>query len=84
MWKIRDRLGLVGGSSGRFETCRGTLWEVRDGSRDPRGDPGRVEGPTGRSGTGRGTIGEIRGTFGEVRWNLWEVRGTLCEVRGTH
>ena len=38
---------------------RGTLGEVRDGARDPRGGAGRVGGHTERSGTGRGTLGEV-------------------------
>ena len=70
-------MGLVGGPSGRFETCRGTLEEVRDGSGDPRGDPRRVGGPTGISGTGRRTVREVRGNLEEVRGTLWEVLGTL-------
>ena len=43
--------------------CRGTLWEVRDGSGEPQGDLGGVGGPTRRSETGRGTIGEVWGTL---------------------
>ena len=42
------------------EMDRGTLGEVRDGSGDPPYNPGRVGGPSGRSGTGQGTIGEVR------------------------
>ena len=33
--------------------------EVRDGSGDLRGSPGRVGGQSGRSGTGRRTLGEV-------------------------
>ena len=43
-----------------FETCRGTLEEVRDGSGDPRGGPGRVGGPSGMFVTSRETHGEVR------------------------
>ena len=44
-----------------------TLGEVREGSGDPWGGPGRVERPSWRSGTGQGSLGEAgtgRGTFG--------------------
>ena len=51
---------------GRFGTGLGTLGEVQDGSGDPLGGPGRVWGPSGRSGTGRGT-------HWEVQKKLWEV-----------
>ena len=57
-------------SFGEVQDGLETLGEVRDGSGDPRGDPGRVRGPSkrswtgrsllGRSGTGRGTIAEVR------------------------
>ena len=50
---------------------QGTFKEVRDGSGDPRGGPGRVgghsersKGPSVKSGTGQGTLGE---SHGEVR-----------------
>ena len=36
-----------------------TYVEVRDGSGDPRGEPGRVEGPSERSGTGRANYLEV-------------------------
>ena len=32
---------------------------VRDGSEDPMGGPGRVELPSGKSGTGRGTLRDV-------------------------
>ena len=48
-------------------TVRGTFGEVRDGSRDRQGSPGRVEGPTGRSKTGRKTLGEDRDRSGDPR-----------------
>ena len=35
---------------------RGTLPKVRDGSGNPPRGPGRVNGPSGRSGTGRRTL----------------------------
>ena len=44
-----------------------TLGEVRDGSGDPRGGPGRVEGPSGWYGQGRGTLGEVWDELGEHR-----------------
>ena len=44
-----------------------TLWEVQDGSGDPRGGAGRVEGPLGRSRTGRGTLVPVR----EWSWVPW-------------
>ena len=47
---------------------RGTLGEVWDGSLDPRGGPGRIGGPSSRSGTGRGT--------------RWEVRDSSLDPRG--
>ena len=66
MWKVRDRLGLVGGPSGGLR---------------------RVEGPSGRSGTGRGTHGKIRDGSRDPRRGPadplggpekdWEIRGTL-------
>ena len=58
----------------------GTLGEVRDGSGDPRGCPGRFVGPSGRSETGWGTLGEVR----DGRWTLravWDCLGTLGEVQ---
>ena len=39
---------------------RGTFEVVRDGLGDRWGGPGRVRGPSGRSGTGRKTFGEVR------------------------
>ena len=73
-----------------------TLGEVRDGSGDPRGGPGRVEGPSGSSGTGRGTLGEVwdgsrdprgvpemgRGTLGEVRDGSVDPQKSLGRVAG--
>ena len=37
-----------------------TLMKVQDGSRDPRGGPGRVKGSSRRFGTGRGTLKEVQ------------------------
>ena len=54
-------------------TGRGTIGEVWDGSGDPQGGPGRVEGPSGRFGTGWGTLEEVRtgrGTLEVVRDGL--------------
>ena len=39
---------------------RGTLSEVLDGSGDPRGGPGRVGGPSGRSVSGWGILEVVR------------------------
>ena len=39
---------------------RGTLGDVRDGSVDPWGGPGRFVRPSGRSRTVRETLGEVR------------------------
>ena len=41
--------------------------EDRDGTGDPQGGPGRVEGPFGRSRKGRGTLGEVRDGLGDPR-----------------
>ena len=49
----RGGLGRVWGPSGKFETCRETLGEVRDGSET--------------SGTDRGTPGEFRDGSGDPR-----------------
>ena len=64
--------------------------EVREYLRDPRGGPGLVGGPSGRSGTGREKLLEVRdgseepsGRFGTSRVTHREVRdgsGTLGEV----
>ena len=48
---------------------RGTLGEVRDGARDPRGGLGRVRVPSGRSGALWGILGEVRKGW----WTLEEV-----------
>ena len=66
--------------SRKSSTVQGTLREVRDGSGDPRGDPGwvgvsrvgpgRVKRPLGKSRTGRGPFQRT----GTGRWILGEVR----------
>ena len=67
----------------------GTLWDVRDGSENPRGGQGtgsgdhlwfprRVRGTSLRSGMGRGTLGEDRGwssTLGKVRYGSGNPQG---------
>ena len=63
---------------------RGTLGEVRDGSRDPREGPGRVERPSEWSGTGQGTLREVRdgsGTLGEV-WDRLVTLGKFGDGLG--
>ena len=58
--------GIIGevldgsGTRGEVLDGSGTLGEVRDGSGDPRGGPKGVEGPSGKSGTGRGTLVLVR------------------------
>ena len=67
------------GSLGEVWDRLGDPWEVRDGSRDLRGDPGRFAGPLGRSWTVHWTIREFRdgrGTLGEVQ----DKSGSLGEV----
>ena len=54
VWIPCSKFGWVGGHG-----------VVRDRLVDPRGDPGRFLGPSGRSGTGRGTLGEVRDGSGE-------------------
>ena len=51
--------GLVRGPSRRSGTGRGTLSEVRDGSRDHLEGPGRIVEPSWMSGTGWGTLQEV-------------------------
>ena len=51
---------MIWGTLGEVRDGLGTLPEVQNGSRDPRGGLGWVGGPTGRSGTRRGTLGEVQ------------------------
>ena len=65
---------------GRCEMVWGTLGEVRDGSGDPRGGPGQIVGPSGRSRTGQRTLKEVRdgsGTLAEVLDGSRDPRGGL-------
>ena len=81
-WKVRDRLGLVSGPWLRFETCRGTLGEVLDGSWYPRGVPGRPRGCPEDPLGGPGHLGEIRGTIkksGGPSWRSEEPSGRSRE-----
>ena len=58
---------------------RGTLEEVWNGSRDTRGDPGRVKGPKRRLRIGRWTLAEVRNwsrSLGEVRDGSGDSRGS--------
>ena len=62
--------GRVKGPSVWSGTALGTIWEVRDGSGEPRGGPGRDARPSGRSETGRNNITSYehaQGNLGEVR-----------------
>ena len=52
---------------------QGTREEVWVGSRDPRGGPGQVEGPTGRCGTDRGSPEEVWDGSGDSRGGLGRV-----------
>ena len=66
----RETLGDVQDESvdlGEVRDRLGTLGEVWDGLRDPREGLGRIEGPTGRSETGRGTIWEVGDGLGAPR-----------------
>ena len=55
----------------------GTLGEVRDTSRDPRGGPGQIRGPSERSGTGQGTLWEVRDGSGDLRGGPGRIGGPL-------
>ena len=54
------------GTLGEVRDGSKTLGEVRDGSEYPQGGLRQVEGPSGRSGTGRGTLGEVRDGSGDI------------------
>ena len=64
-----------GGFTERPGTGRGTLRQVRDGSRDSRVGPGRVEVPSCRSGMGRGTLRVVRDVLGDPPEGLERVGG---------
>ena len=55
---VRSRTGHENHGEVRDES--GDTGEVRDGSRDPRGGPRLLGGPSMSSGTGRGTLEEGR------------------------
>ena len=60
-----------------------TLEVVRDGSGDTWVGPGRVVGPSGRSGKGRWTLGKVRNELGDPQGGLVRfVR--LLGSSGTH
>ena len=69
----------------------GTLPEVRDRSGETLGGPGRVGGPSRRSGTGRGTLSKVWDRLGDPPRGLRRARElsrrsgtgrvTLTEVR---
>ena len=65
----------------RSGTSRGNFLEVRDGSGEPRGGPGRVEGLSGRSGTGRVNLEEVR-DGSEDYWGGPGLVGELLENCG--
>ena len=64
------RYGKGRGTFGKVQNVSGDTRGVGDELGDTGGDPGRVEGPARRSGTGWGTHGEVwdwSGEPGEVR-----------------
>ena len=65
---------------------RGTYGEVWDGTGDPQGGPGRVGGPSKKSGTCQGTLGEVRDGSGDPRagpGRVWEHLGRYGTGLGT-
>ena len=56
---------------------RETLGEVWDGLGNARGGPGWIEGPSGKSGTGRGMLVEVR----DGSWDPLEVQDGLGDPR---
>ena len=72
-------LARVGGPSGRSETGRGTLEEVRDGLGDPRGSQGWNVDLAGGPVWVRGPLGGP-GQVGGPSWRFGTGRGTLGEV----
>ena len=83
----RQGTGRIEGLSGKFGTDRGTLGKVPNGSRDPRGVPERVKGPSMRSGIGRETRNgsgeplECPGRFVGPLGRLGKGQGTLGQDR---
>ena len=70
---------------GRSAMGCGTLGVVRDRSRDPRGIPGLIGGPSGRSGMGRRTLDEVRYRLGRCvtgRRTLGVVKDESGDPRG--
>ena len=55
------------GTLGEVRDGSKTLWVVRDGLGNPLECPGQVGGPSGRSGTGRGYVGKYRDRSGDPR-----------------
>ena len=84
LWEVR-----VGSKEAtrRSRRGRGTLGEVRDGSGDTRGGPGRVGRSTRRSVMGRGNYLEVIDGSGDPQkglrwvggpaWRFWTGQGTL-------
>ena len=85
-WRSGQGLGklkkdrVVSGTAGRFGTGLGTLVEVWEGSENPRGVPGRVRGPSGRSRKGRETLGVVRDRSGIPSGRFGTGRVTHGEV----
>ena len=90
---VGGTLGEVRDGSGDPRGVRDKSWdpcEVQDGLKESRQGPGRVGGPSERSGTGWGTLGEVRdgssypcggpGRVGRSSGRYGTVWGTLGEV----
>ena len=81
----RGNLRDVRNCFGRCGTGWETNGEVRDGSGDIWGGPGRVKGPLGRSGTGLEKCGTVEAPTGRSKTGqetLREVRDGLGDPRG--
>ena len=70
-----ERSGTDRMTLGEVRDRTGTFLEVQDGSGEPRGGPGRVEGPWRKSGMGQGTLPEVRDGLGDPPVGLGWVGG---------
>ena len=78
---------MSGTGRGTHKEVPNGLKELRDVSQDSRRGPGRVGGPSRRSGTGRETLGMVRDGSGDTRGGLGRVAGLSGRSgmgRGTH